>query len=90
MTELWRTLQIGDRVRFLRLPEGVTNEETCAVYEALIATGAILAVEEIDNFGHPWTESFEIDATGTITTGSGIGHTLALNDESWEIVASGA
>ena len=87
MTELWQSLQIGDRVRFFRLPEGWMHDETRAAYELLIATGAVLAVEEIDNFGHPWTESFEIAVTGTITTGSGIGHTLALNDESWERVS---
>lgn len=88
MIEPWHTLKIGDQVRFLRLPEGVTNEDTSAVYEALIATGAVLLIEEIDDFGHPWTESFEIAATGAITTGSGIGHALALNDESWELISS--
>ena len=87
MSEPWRNLQIGDRVRFVRLREGWMHEETRVVYEALIATGIVLTVEEIDNFGHPWTESFEIAVTGTITTGSGIGHTLALNDESWERVS---
>jgi hypothetical protein len=86
MTELWQDLKIGDRVRFVRLPEGITDKETRAVYEALIAAGAVLLIDEVDDFGHPWTEPFEIDATGTITTGSGIGHALALNDESWERV----
>ena len=49
MTELWRSLKIGDRVRFVCLPESVTDKETCAVYEALIDMGTVLAVEEQDS-----------------------------------------
>ena len=89
MNALWQTLKIGDRVCCVSMPEDQLPDETAEVFAILVRTGAVLAVEEIDEFGHPWTVSFEIDATGTITTGSGMGHTLAIIDEAWERVESG-
>ena len=54
------------------------------MYRALVAAGTVLAIEQIDSSGNPWTGSFEIDADGQVTTGTGTGHSLALNDDSWE------
>ncbi|WP_395089530.1 hypothetical protein [Armatimonas sp.] len=86
MTELWSALKIGDKVRFIRLPEGWMHDETRVVYEALIATGAVLAVDQVDEFGHPWTEPFDVNVAGQVTCDSGIGHTLAIIDDTWEWV----
>jgi hypothetical protein len=84
-----QTLKIGDKVRCVSLPEGWMHDETRVVYEALIHTGVVLIVDQMDAFGHPWTEPFDVREDGQVTTESGIGHTLALNDESWELVEHG-
>lgn len=84
-----QTLKIGDKVRCVSLPGGWMHDETRVVYVALIRTGFILTVDQIDEFGYPWTEPFDLDEAGHITTESGIGHTLVLNDESWERVQQG-
>lgn len=86
MTELWQTLKVGDRVRCVSLPEDQLPDETAEVFAILVRTGAVLAVEDIDEFGHPWTERFDIDEAGQVTFDSGIGHTLAIIDETWERV----
>lgn len=94
-SEPWRDLRVGDRVRIVRVPSYFStpsnyyDEETLAVYRSLVAAGAVLTIAEIDEFGHPWTEPFDIADDGRITTESGIGHTLALNDDSWERVVTG-
>jgi len=90
--ESWRNLRIGDRVRIVRLPSDSLNpelhfdEETRAVFLQLIAANAILTIRDLDEFGHPWTCSFNFDPDGTVNDGDGIGHSLALNDDSWEFV----
>lgn len=86
MTELWQTLKIGDRVRSVSMPEDLLPDETAEVFAILVRTGAVLAVDQIDEFGHPWTERFDIDEAGQVTCDLGIGHTVAIIDEAWELV----
>jgi hypothetical protein len=87
MDEAWRDLRVGDRVRIVRLP-GQTipgyylHEETRQLYEHLIAEGTVLTVYEIDGDGLPWIEYPFKDEEGE--TGY---HFLAINEDSWELVA---
>lgn len=54
MSEPWRNLKIGDRVRVVAWPaeldEGCLHEETREFYEWLIATGSLLEIVEIDDW----------------------------------------
>lgn len=88
MDERWRELRVGQRVRFVQMPGPefrITDPETLAVYRALVDAAAVVAVEEIDDYGKPWTEPFDIEEDGRVHVTSGIGHTLALDDDSWEL-----
>lgn len=82
--DLWRTLEPGDRVRFVRPPtlEGFVHAETQAVYDRLVADQQVLTVdhlETIDGISYPWSAWFEVAGIeGT--------HTLMLNDDGLERV----
>lgn len=89
MDRNWERLRVGQRVRFVRMPGPeylYTDVEMLAVYRALVDARAVLAVEEIDDYGKPWTEPFDIEEDGRVHCTSGIGHRLALDDDSWELV----
>jgi hypothetical protein len=92
MTEInepWRGLKPGDKVRIVRMPSAFLLPgaspplETFAVFQALVAARAVLTIDFINDYGDPWTEGFDIDDEGRITP-CATGHTVALNDDSWE------
>lgn len=62
---LWRELQVGDRVQFVHFPcefsddEYTMHDETREAYRHLIETNAILTISKLDDDGYPWV-SFEI------------------------------
>jgi hypothetical protein len=62
MTELWRTLRVGDRVRLAEYPPEFLQKgyhilpETVRVYKKLLARGRPLRVFRIDEYGHPWVQ----------------------------------
>ena len=93
--EPWRVLRVGDRVRMARIPSEFSipgarvADETGAIFRQLVAINAILTIAEIDEFGHPWTESFDFDADGALVPDN-IGHTIALADDSWDQVGTAA
>lgn len=81
MNEAWRELQVGDRVRIVRLPTELTlypDEELEAVYQALIDVGTVLIIEQIDEYGKPWVGWDEGEGKEWHR------QWLALNDDSWE------
>lgn len=80
----WKTLRVGDRVRFMRLPtfQGVPgaglHAETLDLYERLIARGRPSRVFRIDEYGLPW-----IRCRFRRKNGGWEHHWLAINDDSW-------
>ena len=87
MTEPWRSLRIGDRIRITHIPEEFSDpgytffDETRALYEHLIARDEVLTVDEYCEQGLPWV-SYEQRMDG----GQIVHHSLAVNDDSWELV----
>ena len=87
MTDPWRNLRIGDRIRITHIPDdylrpGYTfHDETRALYEHLIARREILTVDEFCEQELPWV-SYE----QTMPDGEIVSHSLAVNDDSWELV----
>ncbi len=59
MPELWRDLQVGDRIRITQMPSEFSSpgyflhEDTRKLYEHLVAEQAILTVETIDSTNRP-------------------------------------
>jgi hypothetical protein len=57
VSDLWRVLKIGDRVRLVEWPEEIHEDrlhpETRDLYRWLIDTRGILAVVKIDDLGLP-------------------------------------
>ncbi len=86
MTDDWRQLRVGDRVRIIRMPTDFSrpgyyvHENTVALYQHLIDEGCIVVVTEIDDQGLPRIEFEWETAEGTEY------HGLAINDDSWERV----
>ena len=60
MTELWRSLKIGDKVRLVACPQemqsNLLHRETLEFYLWLIDTKSVLAITEIDAWGLPYGE----------------------------------
>jgi hypothetical protein len=56
MSELWRSLKIGDQVRVIAWPLELhtLHPETEEVYRWLIETGNVLTVERFDHLGLPY------------------------------------
>ncbi len=85
MSEPWRELRLGDRVRIVRLPSGVDqpgytfHPQTRRLYVRLIASGKSFQIREIDRWGYP-----RIHVQVRRKCGAVEHHTLALCDESWE------
>jgi hypothetical protein len=104
MNEPWRNLQPGDQVRIVRmpywslLPDYTLPEETIALYRLLVEERAILTIDNIDEYGKPWTHWFYVIETSggghqilplTDDTEEGACeeyHALAMDDNSWEHV----
>ena len=80
--ETWKDLRAGDRIRIVRIPSLFSAphyhngdwDETFALYEHLIATEEILAIDQIDADGRPWVEYQWGDTSNA----------LAVDDDSWE------
>jgi len=80
--ETWKDLRAGDTIRIVRMPSLFSAphyhngdwDETFALYEHLIATEEILAIDQIDEDGRPWVE-YQWGSTS---------NTLAVDDDSWE------
>lgn len=82
--EPWRDLQVGDRVRIVRLPIGVDepgytfHDCTRKLYRNLIARGRSVRVCRIDDWGLPW-----IRCRFRRKDGRWEHHSLAIADDSW-------
>jgi hypothetical protein len=86
MSEPWRDLRVGDRVRIVRLPSEVDargyvfHRDTRDLYQRLIARRRPSRVFEIDQLGLPW-----IRCRFRRRDGSWEYHCLAINDDSWTL-----
>ena len=92
MAEDWRHLRVGDRIRIVRMPsagslEGyVLPRDTRRLYRLLMARKRPLTVYEIDKrWRLPW-----IKCKFRTKNGRWEYHYLAVNDDSWVRVRSGA
>ena len=60
MTEPWRSLRIGDRIRITHIPDEflqpgyMFHDDTRVLYEYLIARGENLTVDEFCDQNIPW------------------------------------
>ncbi len=90
MSDSWRRLLVGDRIRITHIPEeflqpGYTFPAcTRRLYEHLIAERAILTIDRIDDDDEwqlPWIDYDWVTGDGEVEH-----HTLAVDDSSWEIV----
>jgi hypothetical protein len=87
MDEPWRELRVGDQVRIVRRPQqgmpwSRLDNDARRLYDRLIAEGVVLAVSEIDEWGCPWIEYHWRHEDGSLEY-----HQLAIDDDSWELVA---
>jgi hypothetical protein len=85
--EPWRDLQVGDRIRIVRVPGQnipgyYLHKDTKRVYEILAAKRRIARVCQIDEWGLPW-----IACRLKSRRGKWEYHWLAVNDDSWEFIA---
>lgn len=84
MSEPWKRLRIGDRVRFVRMPKLADTPgyffapETRRVYKKLIARNRPARVFQIDEYGQPWIYCRFRRKNGTWEI-----HWLAITDDSW-------
>jgi hypothetical protein len=90
MYEPRRNLLVGDRIRIVRIPGAdvqgyYLHEDTRRLYERLIAKRTALRVYKIDKEGLPWIRCRFKNEAGECEY-----HFLAVNDDSWELVSSGA
>lgn len=92
MSENWRTLKVGDRIRIVRLPSAasmsvanghVLPADTRRFYKRLMALKKRLTISEIDGDGRPW-----IQCTLRRKGGGLDYHFLAVDDDSWVRVKS--
>jgi hypothetical protein len=93
MSENWRALRAGDRVRLLRVPESDLRQReeelrrgadmaglTADTLERIIALDPVVTVDHVDEYGAPW---FRYELTGA--DGAPEYHSLTItDDESWE------
>ena len=72
-------LNIGDRIRLLRVPAGVSSRWTKVTIEAIIRQGPVVTIDRIDKYGQPWFNYDLARPNGRVAE-----HTLAVaDDESW-------
>ncbi|WP_428306594.1 hypothetical protein [Lacipirellula sp.] len=95
MTEVWRTLKPGDRIRLLRVPDSdlrqreqelLTGAEmagwTADTLERIISLDPVVAIDHVDEYGMPWFEYELVGEDGRVDY-----HSLGISeDESWERV----
>ncbi len=90
MTEPWRELRVGDRVRVVRMPSGIDapgyvfHRATRHLYQRLIDRRRSSRVFEVDERGLPWMR-----CRFRGKDGSWVYHWLAINDDSWVRVGKG-
>lgn len=84
VSEPWRKLRVGDRIRIVRLPSGVDAPGyqfpacTRRLYERLIERGRPLRISWIDEWKHPWIECQFKHSDGVWHS-----HILSVDDDSW-------
>ena len=89
MSDAWRELAVGDRIRVVHLPSGIDapgytfHPDTRRLYLRLIARRRSVRVCEIDETGLPWIRCRFRRKNGTWEH-----HWLAVNDDSWVRVRS--
>jgi hypothetical protein len=95
MGERWRELQVGDRVRLLRVPEADLRQRvqdlrdgagmagwTAETLERIMALDPVVTIDEVDEYGVPWFHCELTDENGAIEH-----HGLTITeDDSWEPV----
>jgi hypothetical protein len=85
MSDLWRTLKIGDRVRVIDWPQEIHKDRLCQetsdLYKWLIATGGLLTIVRIDDLGLPE------GSVRRVVDGKERSEFLLLNHSGLEIVA---
>lgn len=95
MTQTWRTLKPGDRIRLLCVPDSDLRQReqellngaemagwTADTLERIIALDPVVTINHVDEYGMPW---FEYQLTGD--GGRVDYHSLGITeDESWEYV----
>lgn len=87
----WRSLKPGDKVRFVRIPSVFDEphyhngdwEETFELYRRLIFEGETHSIAFFDESGRPWIDYKCVDEHGVE-----VSHSLAIDDDSWELVSS--
>jgi hypothetical protein len=91
MSEPWRELPIGDRIRFVAIPSEFDQPGyylhpcTARVYERLISRGRTVRVSRIDEWGIPWMSCRFGENDGRWGY-----HSLAFNQDGWVRVRSNA
>jgi hypothetical protein len=84
MSQKWKELQVGDKVRVIAWPDELIEErlhaDTIEFYRWLIQTKTVLSVVEIDETGLPWGEHRRV-VNGRAETES-----IALNHGGIEVV----
>lgn len=95
MTEAWRTLKPGDRIRLLRVPDSDLRQReqellsgaemagwTADTLERIIALDPVVTINHVDEYGMPWFEYELVGAGGRVDY-----HSLGISeDESWEYI----
>jgi hypothetical protein len=95
MSENWRTLRAGDRVRLLRVPDADLRQRqeelsrgaemagwTADTLERILALDPVVTITRVDEYGMPWFDYELVSADGRIEQ-----HSLGIaEDESWERV----
>jgi hypothetical protein len=95
MSEKWRSLRAGDRIRLLRVPEADLRQReherrdgvelpgwTADTLERIIQLDPVVTIDRVDEYGAPWFDCEFKAEDGTIHY-----HSLTVTeDESWERV----
>jgi hypothetical protein len=90
MSQDWRSLRMGDRIRFLRMPSTYSKPEynvppdTLALYTLLISTGDVLEIDDFLEDGFPVASYVDRrDSNNPVLHGLLIDE---VDDGCWEIV----
>ena len=96
MSENWRTLKAGDRIRLLCVPESDLQQRerelrdgaemagwTADTLERILNLDPVVTIDHVDEYDMPWFRYKLIAADGVVEH-----HSLAIyDDESWERVS---
>lgn len=83
MKPLWKTLRVGDRIRFLDMPSEFSKpgyhvaQETKTVYQKIIESRRTVRVFQIDEHGAPWVSRGFRERDGMHR------HTLRIDHDGW-------